>query len=128
MRSRRAFSLIEVIVALLLLSTLVLGSQAYAVRMLHVTGESNLRMQAIQLAQDRIDLIRLDPQFDSLGIRYPATETSIQGHPTFTRTTIVEHTQTTNSTGTLDFFTVTVQVTAPGLTGPVERTLTIATP
>jgi type IV pilus modification protein PilV len=128
MRARKGFTLIEVVVAMVLLTMVVLGSQGLAARMVHTTAESNVRMQAMQLAHDRVDMVRLDPQYDSLVARYQGTESGIPMHPGFTRVTTLTRTQTATSTGTIDFYTITVRVTAPALSGAVTRTVAVAKP
>ncbi len=128
MGPRKGFTLVEVIVAMVLLTMVVLGSQSLAASMIRTAATSNVRMQAMQLAQDRIDLIRIDPQYDSLSNRYTATESSISGHPGFSRRTAFARVQTATSVGTIDFLRITVDVTAPTLQGPVTRTVTVAKP
>lgn len=125
---RGGYTLIEVIVALLLFSVLGLGTQALVANMIRTVARANVQVTAAQLADDRIDLIRLDPQYDSLAWRYTANETTIAGHSGFTRNTTVTRTQQTTATGIIDFVTVTVAVNGLALNTPVERTIVIATP
>jgi prepilin-type N-terminal cleavage/methylation domain-containing protein len=128
MDKRAGFSLLETIVALVLLGMVMLGSHALAAGMLRTAALSNVRMQAMQIAHDRIDLIRLEPRYDSIGIRYSGTEPSIPGHAGFARTTQIARTVSTTPNGTLDFYRITVSVTAPGLQAPIARTAVVARP
>ena len=59
MRGRSGFSLVEVIVAMLMLTVMMLGAQALAGRMIRTSATANIQVIAAQLADDRIDFVRL---------------------------------------------------------------------
>jgi Tfp pilus assembly protein PilV len=100
MESRReGYTLSEVIIALLMFSVLGLGTQAMVANMIRTVARDNIQVTAAQLADDRIDLIRLDPQYDSLAWRYTGNETTIPGHAGLTRNTTVTRTQQVTGTG-----------------------------
>jgi type IV pilus modification protein PilV len=128
MQSRNGFTLVEVIVAMLILTTMMLGAQALAGRMIRTSANANIQVTAAQLADDRIDFVRLDPQYDSVNARYAGTENPVPGYPSFTRTTASTRTVTTTSNGTTDFITLTVTVAHQALSTPVARTIVLTMP
>ncbi len=119
------FTLVEVLIAMVLLAIVLVGMQAALTQRL--SGDLRLqdtRSAAIQLAADRLRTVQLDPVYGSLAVRYAASETSIPGFPGFQRTTQVTHTVA----GGDDYTTVTVKVTGARLAQPVSRTLVISAP
>jgi prepilin-type N-terminal cleavage/methylation domain-containing protein len=127
MRARCGFTLVEVIMALMLLSVSMLGMQMIGVTMLRRTTTSQVRLSATQLAEDRVDVIKLEPVYANVD-SYAATETALPGFPGYTRTTSVNGRRDSTATGIIDYKRVTVSVTATGLTMPVSRNITIAAP
>jgi type IV pilus modification protein PilV len=127
MSARHGFSLIEVIVALLVLSVGVLGMQLVAATMVRQLSVGQVQMSAAQLAEDRMDLIRLEPSYANLP-SYVATEANLPGFTGFSRSTAVVHVRDSTAAGITDYRRVTVRVMAPGLTTPITRTLTVAAP
>jgi type IV pilus modification protein PilV len=128
MRTRDGFSLVEVMVALVMLTAMMLGATALAGRMIRTSTSANIQVTAGQLAEDRVDFVRLDPQYDSLSVRYTGTENPVTGYPGYTRTTAVTRTTTVTTNGTTDYITMTVRVTHQQLSTPVARTVVITTP
>jgi type IV pilus modification protein PilV len=128
MRQREGFSLIEVMVSLVILTTMMLGATALAGRMLRTSATANVQVTAAQLAEDRIDFVRLDPAYDSLSVRYTANENPVTGYPGYGRTTAFTRTTTVTTNGTTDYFTMTVRVTHQQLATPVARTVVITNP
>lgn len=127
MKAREGFTLVEVIVALMLLSIAVLGLQLVAASMIRQTTQSQVRMSAAQLAEDRIDLIRLEPVYANVG-GYAATEGAITGFPNYTRTTTIYARRDSTAAGITDYKRVSVAVSAPGLATPIVRTITLGAP
>jgi prepilin-type N-terminal cleavage/methylation domain-containing protein len=127
MQSRRGFTLIEVIVALLLLSVAIIGASAMGSLMFRRVSLANVQFTAVQLAEDRLDFVRLEPVYANLP-NYVLNEPVIVGYPGFTRTTTVVRTLNVTVQGTTDFRRVTVQVTSPGGVLPVVRSITIGAP
>jgi prepilin-type N-terminal cleavage/methylation domain-containing protein len=128
MRNREGFSLVEVIVALVVLAVAILGSQSMATTMIRTVSSSNAQSSAAQLVEDRIDRIRTDPSYDSLTLKYPGTENPVPGWNTFQRLTEVVRTQTNTNGGITDYTTVTVTVSGNGLLSPIKRTVIIGSP
>lgn len=119
------FTLIEVLIAMVILSIVMVGMQAALTQRL--TGDLRLqdtRSAAIHLATDRLRTVQLDPVYGSLGTRYAADETSITNYSGYRRVTTVTRTAGSGE----DYTTVTVKVTHARLTQPVSRSLIIAAP
>lgn len=128
---RAGFTLVEVLVALVILSIAVLGVQALITqRMIAQVGGDDREAVAIQLAMDRIELVQIDPVYTAIESRYAGTEANLLGYPNFTRRTDVARTNTYNSTTKLytDYKTITVTMTHPNLRAPVARTTVVAAP
>ena len=127
MRVRNGFTMVEVIVSLVLLSIAVLGLQLVAASMLRQTSVSQVRLSAAQLAEDRVDLIKLEPNYGNLS-SYVATENNITGFPRYTRRTTLLARRDSTVNGITDFKRITVAVTAPGLSAPIIRNVTVGAP
>lgn len=125
---RDGFTIIEVILALFLLSFTVLGFQAATSEIIHYSAQSDRQALAVQLVEDRLDLIRLDPEYAALETRYAETGTAVGAYPGFQRTTRVVRTRARQSTGLLDYVTVTISVEGAALRTPVRRTIVLAAP
>lgn len=124
MRDQRGFTLIEVLVALVILTVAIMGIASATGQFMHVVATSDRQTAAIQLAEDRIELIQMDPNYGGLDTTYSATESSFPTLPGFTRaTTIVRITGSGQ-----DHKKITVTVNGPGLRAPVNRTVTRAAP
>jgi prepilin-type N-terminal cleavage/methylation domain-containing protein len=128
MQARGGFTLMEVIVALFILAISMLGAQALASTMIRTVTTSNAQMAAAQLVEDRIDLIRTDPAYDSLQTRYAGTESPVTGWPTYSRETQLSRTRDSTAAGIKDYIMVTVEVSGTGLRQPVRRTTVIGSP
>jgi len=111
-------------VALVLLSVVILGmGTAMALVVSNVTVGSQ-QSAALQLTEDRLDLVRVHPDYGAIEDVFAGSESQIPGAPGFARTTTVVHVMTDSA----DYKTVTVNVTAPGLDAPISRTATLAAP
>lgn len=124
---RHGFTLIEVMVALVILLGVVLGIAQLTGTMIHTVATSDRRMAAVELAEDRLTQVRLDPSYDNLESLYNGTESSFTGLPGVTRATVIAHTGGGTLTGP-DYKKITVTVSGPGLLVPVSRTVTVAAP
>lgn len=124
--ARAGFTIGEVIVALVILGTVVLGLARPATWLTASGGTAEARAQAVRAADDRIGRIEMDVRYTLLDSLYEGVENGVPS-PGFLRSTTVEHIQVT-SPDTLDYLMVTVNVTGPGLIEPVKRTLVVAAP
>ena len=125
---RDGFTIVEVLLALLLLSFMVMGFQAATGEIIHYAAQSDRKAVAVQLLEDRLDLIRLDSDYDALAGRYSEEETPLPEYPGLTRTTLIERTRATQDTGLLDYISITVTIDGGNLRDPVARTIVVAAP
>ncbi len=124
MRDERGFTLIELIIAAGVLMLVVLGMATTTVRFVRLVAESDWRATAIELADDRIQLIAMDPDYDELETKYSGTET---GFPTLTGVTRETYIVHFGGSGQ-DYKRITVTVSVPGLDLPVMRSVTVGAP
>jgi prepilin-type N-terminal cleavage/methylation domain-containing protein len=126
MRGKQGFTLVEVMIALVILMVVVVGFMSTSSRLMHTVAVNDRQEAAIRLAYDRIEMIRLDPRYTKLESLFVATETGFASLPGYTRVTAMSLVggpgQPTNHKK------VTVTVTGPGLLAPVKRTTTVAAP
>jgi len=125
---REGFTIVEVIMSLVLLSFMVMGFQAATGEIIHYSAQSDRGAVAVQLVQDRLDLILLDTDYESLVRRYAETATVLPDYPELRRTTRMHRTRSALSTGILDYVTLTVTVDGGSLRSPVSRTAVVAAP
>lgn len=124
MTNQRGFTLIEVVVALTILLVVMVGLITMTGKTANIAAISDRQEAATQLVNDRLDQIRVDPNYTTLDSIYATTESSFPTLPGFTRvTTIIRTTSSSN-----DFKRITVSVTGPGLSAAVARTVTVAAP
>ena len=126
MRNERGFTLIEVMMALVILATVILTLAASAVTFISTVTLSERREAAMQLVDGRIDQVQTFPVYAALDTAFGGTET---GFPTLTgyaRTTTI--TRVGGAGQPNDYKLVTVTVTGPGINTPVSRTIVIAAP
>ncbi len=126
MRGTRGFTLIEVMIALVLLSVALLGMASVTGSIVRTAVTSDQATTALQLAEDRIEQVRLEPAYGRLDTLYAGTESSLPGFPGFSRQTRV--TRISSGTPPAQFTRITVTVQGPGLLRPVTRTVTVAKP
>jgi prepilin-type N-terminal cleavage/methylation domain-containing protein len=125
---RRGFTLVEVLMAVVLLSFMVMGFQAATGKIIHYAAQSDREAVATQLVEDRLDLIRLDPTYEGLEIRHESDDEALVGFPELTRRTEIVRTHRKEDAGVLDYTTITVTVSGPSLRAPVSRTIVIGAP
>jgi prepilin-type N-terminal cleavage/methylation domain-containing protein len=120
------FTLLEVLVALVILGFVIMGAQAaLTATMVRDVGWQEVRGRATQLAMDRLHAIQSDPVYATLATRYEATETALPGAPGFRRQTRFRATRFADGN---EYLLVTVTVTAPRMPRAVSRTTAIASP
>lgn len=125
----RGFTLIEITIAILILTTAVLGIAASTGAMLGPAATAEIEFEALQYVEDRLTSIRIEPRYAKLDSLFAGSETSLPGLPGFTRTTTVSRTRQTLTGGkVLDYTTIVVQVNGPGLPTPLYRKLVVAAP
>jgi prepilin-type N-terminal cleavage/methylation domain-containing protein len=123
-QGRGGFTLLEVLVALVILSIVVLGAQASVTAlMVRDVGWQEQRAIATQLAMDRVHAIQSDPVYASLADTYQEEGTELDDG--YIRHTLFAVTDFDDGT---EYLTVTVTVEGPRLPRPVTRTTVIASP
>jgi prepilin-type N-terminal cleavage/methylation domain-containing protein len=123
---RHGFTLIEIMIALVILTLVVLGMATSTGRFMRVVAESDLQVAAIQLADDRIQTVLMDPNFAGLDTAYAGTESSFPTLPGFARSTVI--TLVGGSGQPTYHKRIVVTVTGPGLPQAVKRSATVAAP
>ncbi|HXY20156.1 MAG TPA: prepilin-type N-terminal cleavage/methylation domain-containing protein [Gemmatimonadales bacterium] len=124
----RGMTLIEIMLALTILATVILGMGQFAFNFSRVERQSEARTIAVNLAQARLSQIRASTNYSGLATNFAGTETSITGFPGYTRTTTIVHTGGPLPTYTNDYNTVTVTVTSAALKSTVTKTVVVASP
>jgi len=109
--ARRAMTLIEVMVALTIITSSLLGFGAFIGRFMHVTSQAEASSVAMDLAVSRVELVKAYPTYATLEATFNATESSLPNCLGCVRTTLITHT----SNAIQDYKTVTVTVTVPAL-------------
>lgn len=125
---RRGLTLIEVVIALVILTSVLLGLARFAVGFTRSVTTADTRTVAVNLVSQRISEIRASPNYSGLETTYNGTESTISGFAGYTRTTTIVRTGGPRPTYTNDYKTVTVSVTAPGLSRPIAKTVVVAAP
>ena len=126
--SERGVTLIEVIIAMVILTVVLLGMGTFAVRFTRTVQQADARTIAVTLASQRISEIRSQPNYATLETTYNGTEATITGFTGYSRATQITRTGGNKPTYTQDFKTVTVSVTAPGISAPIKKTVIVAAP
>lgn len=124
MNDQRGFTLIEVVIALVILSVVMLGLAGTTGALLVQAAEDDRQATAVQLVHDRVDAVLTDPDYDDLEANYSGTETDLTGNPGLERTTTIVQMDTGGDP--VDAKKVTVEVDGEGLTRPVSRTVVVA--
>lgn len=125
MKRESGFTLIEVVLALTILLIVIFGLVSTTGKATHVAVTAERQAAAVELVQDKIDRIRVDPDYKGIDTLYGTTETTFPTLPGFSRVTTVERITSSNN----DYKRITVKVTGPGLpTAGVSRTVTVAAP
>ena len=122
--SSAGFTLVEVLIALAMLSVVLLASAASTTKYLGVITRNRMRIQASALADAQIAKVRVSPAYDSLTVRFDSTRSGVP-FPGYTRSTRVIR---TGAGTTTDVTKIRVTVSGPQLSTPVVRYATIAAP
>lgn len=125
-RRRRGFSLVEVIVAMTILTGALLGFAAVAQKFTRSNGDVLVRTMASEIATARIEQVKGWRSYSTLVSTYNNVSESWSGTHAwagFSRRTVVAR---TGPTATADYVTVTVIVSGRGLNPVIRRTTSIA--
>jgi prepilin-type N-terminal cleavage/methylation domain-containing protein len=123
--SRRGMTLVEVLVALVLMAGVLLAMGRFSGALAHTTGTARVTATATQLVADRLEQVKSAPRYTAVESLYVATENAIGGYAGFSRQTIVKRIGGT-ATDSIDYKIVTVQVNNTAQTKPIRKTTVIA--
>ena len=121
--ARAGFTMVEVIVASVILGAALLAMAGFTVRYQQVDASARVVSKAQQAANERLERVRTAIPYLSLDTM-ATTESSIAAYPGYTRQTIVTHIGGA-ATDTVDYRVVTVRVTTPGVARTVSKTSTV---
>lgn len=124
-KPRAGMTLVEVIVAMTLLTGALLAMGAFIARYAQVTGAMSIRAEANELVADRLEAVKGALKYATIETNFAGTEQSIANHPGFKRQTLF--TRTGGLPPSLyDYKTVTVIVTSPALKTPAKKSTIIS--
>ena len=124
-RARVGMTLVEVLVAIVLLGGVLLSMGKFTAALARSAGTSRLLATATQLVSDRIGVVKGAPRYTAIESLYVATENALPGFAGFTRQTLVKRVGG-KATDSIDYKIVTVEVSNPSLTKPVRKSTIIA--
>ncbi len=129
--ARRAMTLIEVMTAMAIVTSALLGFGAFIARFMHATTQADMSSVAMDLAVSRVELVKAWPTYATLETTFNGTQTSLANCLQCTMTTLIVK----DSTAITNYKTVTVKVVVPNLSSsytaapivaPLEKTTVIA--
>jgi prepilin-type N-terminal cleavage/methylation domain-containing protein len=126
MRPRRGFTLVEVIVALVILSGVILAMTDFTRQFTRQTTDSAVEARASDLAVQQLETVKAWRAYGTIVATFHNNITTFAAPGPFAglrRETLAVR---TGPTATADHVTVTVVVTGGGLPAPVRRTTIIA--
>jgi len=125
---RRGVTLIEVMIAMIILTVVLLGMGKFSFNFTRAVEQSEARTVAVNLVDQRLSEIRSSPNYSGLETTYNGTEATITGFTGYSRVTTIVHTGGPRPTYTNDYKTITVTVTPPGPITPIKKTIIVAAP
>lgn len=117
--------MVEVIAAMVILSFVLVGMVGTS-GFLTTVARADRQAAANELAEDRIEQVKMEPKYTKIDSLYAGTESSFPTLPGYTRTTTVV--QVGGPALTQDYKMITVTVNGPGLPAPSKRTVFVAAP
>ena len=123
--TRRGMTLVEVLVALVLMAGVLLAMGRFSGALAHTTGAARVTATATQLVADRLEQVKGAPRYTAIESLYVATENPVSGFSGFSRQTFVKRVGGL-ATDSIDYKIVTVQVSNAALSTPVRKSTVIA--
>ncbi|MBL8979284.1 MAG: prepilin-type N-terminal cleavage/methylation domain-containing protein [Gemmatimonadota bacterium] len=128
---RRGFTLIEVLIAMVILTVVMAGLGRFVATFMHGVRTTTARTMATEVARARLQLVANDPRYTTLvslfGSGAGADTVGQPGFPAMRRRTFLNRDQT--GTPARDITTITVRVTDPTLPGDtISLTTQVARP
>lgn len=129
---RNGFTLIEILVALVIVGSVALSLTKVMGQFMHTVGTTTSRTVATAVAEESIETIRATPDAAVLynaivGTYNGNTTTGFPGYPNMVRTIRAVRTSTAGPPRA-DYTTATVTVTEPTMGSPVTMTIVVAAP
>ncbi|MBL8981017.1 MAG: prepilin-type N-terminal cleavage/methylation domain-containing protein [Gemmatimonadetes bacterium] len=121
MTPRRGLSLLEVMVALTILGTALIGMAEYGRRFAKTNANAMTQNTALDIATDRLERVKAERNYttmDTLGGTHTVIVNTGGVNVSYTRTTTIVRTLSP----IIDYKTVTVSVTRPTMATPVKKT------
>lgn len=127
--ARAGFTLVEIVVALVILAVAFLGMNLSTGRLVRSVAEEEVRAVVQQAIEDRITEIRMDPRYLGLDTLYAGTEDPVLGLQGFSRITELTRVQQPRPSGRVeDYWEVWVTVRGPFIGSPMSRQIVVAAP
>jgi prepilin-type N-terminal cleavage/methylation domain-containing protein len=117
------FTLIEVVVAIAILGGVALTVGAATGKLVRNSGDDRIATQAAAAAEAQLALVQVWPEYATIDSAFAGTASNTP-QTGWTRVTTVVRTGGTGQAN--DYKKITVTITAPGLSTPVRRSLTVA--
>lgn len=118
---RRGISLLEVMVALTILGTTLIGMAEYGRRYARSNANASMLNNALDLASGRVERVKAERNYTSMDT-LAGTETSIAGYTNYKRVTTIVQTLSSQ----YNYKTVTVTVSHPSMRTAVKKTTAVA--
>jgi prepilin-type N-terminal cleavage/methylation domain-containing protein len=123
---RRGFTLIEVMLATVILGVVLLSTGQFTARFIHAVAISQVSTVAAEVATEQIEMITTDPSYPTLSARWAGTTVGFPGYPRMSRQTTVQ--RITGNAPPRDYTVVTVLVTEPTLLTSIRLTTMVGQP
>lgn len=125
MHDRKGMTLVEVLVALTILSVVMLGLGTFTTNFARTVSETGIKSTASDLVADRLEVVKSGSRYDLIESQFQGTEPSIPGYAGFSRRTMILHVGGSPA-DSVDYKVVTVEVTAPRLSKPMRKSTVIS--
>ena len=126
---RRGFTIIEMAVSILILSSAVLGLGASSTYMIEIASGAVVKSEALQAVEGRISQIAMDPRYQALDSLYSGTEGDPPGLEGYARVTEITRVMQEGESGRYtDYKVVYVTVSGPELSPGISRTTIVGSP
>jgi prepilin-type N-terminal cleavage/methylation domain-containing protein len=122
---RSGMTMIEVVVAITLLSGALMVMGAFIARYANISGMIARRSEANELVADRLEEVKGAIRYSVIDSLYAKNEATIANHPGYSRKTLVVRTGGA-APSFYDYKTVTVIVSGGGLATPSKKTTVIS--
>jgi prepilin-type N-terminal cleavage/methylation domain-containing protein len=123
---RRGFTLIEVMLAVVILGIVLAGIARYNGQFLHTVSTSTVRTVAAEVARERISLADMDPSYTTLAATWAGDSTGFPGYARMRRLTTVS--RVTGNNPPRDYTVITVRVSEPTMGQAIDVTTVVAQP